>query len=69
MSAYGSIAAPKSSAELSVLSWPLVSGLTLTTYPVYGSDAPRQLIEYFHKVFNDELEGEPLPIAGRLNPN
>lgn len=57
MSAYGKIAAPDSKAELQVLSWPLFNGLTLTTYPVYGSDAPRPLIEYFHKVFNDELEG------------
>jgi hypothetical protein len=57
MSAYGKIAAPSAKAELQVLSWPLVNGLILTTYPVYGSDAPRPIIDYFHKVFNDELEG------------
>ena len=57
MSAYGSIAAPKSQAELMVHSWPLVNGLTLTTYPVFGANCPRQVIDYFHKVFNDELEG------------
>jgi hypothetical protein len=57
MSAYGTIAAPNTSAELSVHTWPLANGLILTTYPVYGSNAPRALIDYFHKVFNDELEG------------
>lgn len=57
MSAYGKIAAPTSSAELEVRSWPLVSGLTLTTYPVIGANAPRGIIDYLHKVFNDELEG------------
>jgi hypothetical protein len=59
MSAYGTIAAPNTSAELSVHTWPLANGLILTTYPVYGSNAPRALIDYFHKVFNDELEGKP----------
>jgi hypothetical protein len=57
MSAYGTISAPNSSAELQIRSWPLVGDLVLTTYPVYGSNAPRELIDYFHKVFNDELEG------------
>lgn len=57
MSAYGAIAAPNSSADLEVLSWPLVNGLTLTTYPVFGGNAPRQIVDYFHKIFNDELEG------------
>lgn len=58
MSAYGSIAAPNSKAELEVHSWPLVNGLTLTTYPVFGTNCPRQVIDYFHKIFNDELEGK-----------
>jgi hypothetical protein len=58
MSAYGTIAAPNTSAELSIRSWPLASGLTLTTYPVYGANCPREIIDYLHKVFNDELEGE-----------
>jgi hypothetical protein len=57
MSAYGTISSPNSSAELQIRSWPLVDNLVLTTYPVYGSNAPRELIDYFHKVFNDELEG------------
>lgn len=60
MSAYGTISAPNSSVELSIHSWPLVNGLTLTTYPVFGANCPRELIDYFHKVFNDELEGMSL---------
>jgi hypothetical protein len=57
MSAYGTISAPNASAELRIRSWPLADNLVLTTYPVYGSNAPREVIDYFHKVFNDELEG------------
>lgn len=57
MAAYGTISAPKASVELQIHSWPLVDNLVLTTYPVYGQQAPRELIDYFHKVFNDELEG------------
>jgi hypothetical protein len=64
MSAYGTIAAPNSSAELQTRSWPLVGDLILTTYPVFGANAPRQLIDYFHKVFNDELEGRSDPFIG-----
>jgi hypothetical protein len=60
MSAYGSISAPNSSVELPIRSWPLANGLTLTTYPVFGANAPRELIDYFHKVFNDELEGSDI---------
>lgn len=60
MSAYGTISAPNSSADLQIRSWPLVGDLVLTTYPVYGSNAPREVIDYFHKVFNDELEGSSM---------
>ncbi|KAK6909976.1 hypothetical protein I203_104002 [Kwoniella mangroviensis CBS 8507] len=58
MSAYGAIAAPESKGPLEIRSWPLpVEGLVLITYPITGSDAPQEVIEYLFRVFEEELEG------------
>lgn len=58
MSAYGAIKAPSTSAEsLATRSYALANGLTLTTYPVSGSNTSPELIAYLAAVFNQELAG------------
>lgn len=57
MSAYGAIATPKPTEQLSAQSYSLPNGLCVTTHPVYGSDTDPKLIDYFHGIFNDELAG------------
>ncbi|WWC89230.1 uncharacterized protein L201_004148 [Kwoniella dendrophila CBS 6074] len=57
MSAYGAIAAPESKRPLEIRSYPLPNDLVLVTYPITGSDAPKEVIEYLYQVFATELEG------------
>ncbi|WWC70091.1 uncharacterized protein I206_104038 [Kwoniella pini CBS 10737] len=58
MSAYGTIAAPESKANLEIRSYPLpIDDLVLITYPITGSNAPLNVIKYLEKVFAKELEG------------
>jgi len=62
MSAYGAILPPTLVAPLEVLSYPLPSGITLSTHPIAATEAPRDLLEYLFRVFSDELEGPILTI-------
>lgn len=55
--AYGSIAAPKLAEELPAFSYPLAGGAELTTHAVHG-EASEEVMRYFHKIFEAELEGK-----------
>ncbi|CAK9781133.1 hypothetical protein CC85DRAFT_282495 [Cutaneotrichosporon oleaginosum] len=67
MSAYGSIATPTPKEQLTARSYAMPNGLCVTTHPVHGSDTDSAIIDYFWKVFNQELaEGKTYPQEGPL---
>jgi hypothetical protein len=55
--AYGAIAAPLQLAELPTLSFPLPGGWQLSTHPIKGAEAPKEVLEYLYSVFSKELQG------------
>ena len=57
MSAYGAIPTPASLGPLEIRSYPLASGLTLSTHPLAATEIPRDLVKYLFGVFSQELEG------------
>lgn len=57
MSAYGAIATPTPKEALTARAYPMSNGLCVTTHPVYGSDTDPAIVDYFWRVFNDELAG------------
>ncbi|WVF71277.1 hypothetical protein IAT40_006080 [Kwoniella sp. CBS 6097] len=73
MSPYGAVAVPTPKEKLTIKTWPLPSRagdteLVLVTYPITGSDAPKEVLEYLCKIFDAEVEGgRTYPQSDRLD--
>ncbi|GFZ43817.1 hypothetical protein JCM24511_01537 [Saitozyma sp. JCM 24511] len=66
--AYGAIAAPLQLAELPTLSFPLPGGWQLSTHPIKGAEAPKEVLEYLYGVFSKELQdGRTYPQEGPMD--